>query len=201
MTDRPEQPNRPARPARKEPAPRIYELNVKLMDTQPPVWRRLDVPGNMTFARLHEVLRIAMGWTGQHPHFFRVGKRHLGPVQKLDDPHLLNERKNKLQDHVRKPQSIFHYVYDPENEWTHEIFVEQIRAPGADDPVIPVCLDGKRAAPPEDVEGAIGYQELLAVLADPDDPHHQERRTQVGPDFDPDAFDVDSVNAALAHST
>jgi hypothetical protein len=52
-----------------------------------------------------------------------------------------------------------------------------------------VCLDGKRAGPPEDCGGPWGYAELLEALADPTDERHEELLEWSGP-IDPDDFDA-----------
>jgi hypothetical protein len=43
-----------------------------------------------------------------------------------------------------------------------------------------------------------GYQDLLAILADPGHPEHAEYAEQVDDDFDPDDFAPDIANATLA---
>ena len=53
----------------------IYQLKVTLLSTNPPIWRRLLVPADMTLARLHNVLQTAMGWDDGHVHEFRAGQR------------------------------------------------------------------------------------------------------------------------------
>lgn len=52
----------------------IYQLKVKLKDVRPSVWRRLQVPSDMTFAELHRVLQIAFDWDDDHLHTFYVTK-------------------------------------------------------------------------------------------------------------------------------
>ncbi|HEX2771037.1 MAG TPA: plasmid pRiA4b ORF-3 family protein, partial [Micromonosporaceae bacterium] len=52
----------------------------------------------------------------------------------------------------------------------------------------PLCLDGERACPPEDVGGAYGYRAFLAVLGDPAHPEHHAMRRWVGGTFDPESF-------------
>jgi hypothetical protein len=56
----------------------IYQLKVTLLGTNPPIWRRLLVPANMTLAQLHDVLQAAMGWEDGHMHEFSSGRRRFG---------------------------------------------------------------------------------------------------------------------------
>jgi hypothetical protein len=44
-----------------------------------------------------------------------------------------------------------------------------------------------------------GYEQVLAILADPTHPEHQELLTWIGP-FDPNRFDLEAVNADLVES-
>lgn len=53
------------------------------------------------------------------------------------------------------------------DNWEHEIELEKISEPK---PITfyPVCLDGERAYPPEDVGGVTGYADLLGIIQDPE---------------------------------
>lgn len=53
----------------------IYQIKVTLLDTKPPIWRRLLVPSSLTLAQLHDAVQAAMGWQGGHMHEFRAGQR------------------------------------------------------------------------------------------------------------------------------
>jgi hypothetical protein len=55
-----------------EPA-KGYQLKVTLMETDPPIWRRLSVAGDTTLRRLDRVIQTAMGWTNSHLHTFTAG--------------------------------------------------------------------------------------------------------------------------------
>jgi hypothetical protein len=61
----------------------------------------------------------------------------------------------------------------------------------------PVCLDGARACPPEDCGGIPGYGRLLAALADPKDPEHDELAEWAPDGFDPEVFDLVAANRRL----
>ena len=50
-------------PAKAKSAARVplYQIKVTLEHVKPAVWRRLLVPANLSLAKLHRVLQIAMG--------------------------------------------------------------------------------------------------------------------------------------------
>ena len=53
----------------------VYQLKVSLDEIQPPIWRRIQLPGDSSFFKLHFVLQIAMGWTNSHLHEFLIGDK------------------------------------------------------------------------------------------------------------------------------
>jgi len=50
--------------------PGVLRLKVSLTDVSPPVWRRLEVPADLTLAELHDVLQAVFGWDNMHLHAF-----------------------------------------------------------------------------------------------------------------------------------
>jgi len=178
----------------------IYRLKVTLRDIRPPVWRRIEVPGELTLAALHDVLQTAFGWTESHLHQFDVdGALFAVPIadglgwgREVED-----EVRARLCDVVGKRVKKFTYEYDFGDGWEHVIAVEAI-VPAEPGSAYPRCLAGRRAGPPEDCGGPWGYAELLAAVADPDHPDHEDMCDWLGGGSDPGAFDVDAVNASLA---
>jgi len=57
----------------------IYQIRITLVDTKPPIWRRVAVPGGLTLGKLHEVIQIAMGWNDCHLHHFFLQDKALKP--------------------------------------------------------------------------------------------------------------------------
>ena len=88
------------------------------------------------------------------------------------------------------------YLYDPGDGWYHTVLLEKVLEP---EPAmkLPHCLEGKRACPPEDCGGPTGYEDLLAALADPKHPEHEDRVEWLGEPFDPEKFDLKGVNEGL----
>ena len=71
----------PAEPTLR-PAPTIvrgFRVRLDLHGAKPPVWRRLELPGDVTLPRLHDVIQAAMGWTNSHLHRFRTGRDRRSP--------------------------------------------------------------------------------------------------------------------------
>ena len=46
----------------------IYQFKLTLPRVRPPVWRRIEVPAEITLHRLAAALITAMGWHGGHMH-------------------------------------------------------------------------------------------------------------------------------------
>jgi hypothetical protein len=101
-----------------------------------------------------------------------------------------------LEQVVTRPGQRFRYTYDFGDGWDHSIVVEKI-LPAQRGVKYPVCLAGKRACPPEDSGGPWGYEGLLEALRDPHHERHEELTQWAGSDFDPEAFNVNDVNARL----
>jgi hypothetical protein len=49
----------------------------------------------------------------------------------------------------------------------------------------PLCVEGERPCPPEDVDGTRGYREFLRAIADPGHERHEEYVRWLGRRFDP----------------
>jgi Plasmid pRiA4b ORF-3-like protein len=179
--------------------PRVYQLRATLLDIDPPVWRRVQVPASISLRKLHDVMQAAMGWTNSHLHQFEMGARSFGRTDPQVDPppELEDDRKATLSDVAVEPGARIIYEYDFGDGWTHELTVEAIR-PASAAAHSALCLDGARACPPEDCGGPHGYEDdFLAALRDPRHERHEELTEWVGAGFDPDAFHLDAANRRL----
>jgi hypothetical protein len=185
-------------PARKPDESPIYQLKVTLKESKPPIWRRIQVRGSTTLAKLHPILQVVMGWTDSHLHQFIVGGVYYGVPDPEWDMEVKSERRVQLAQVLPQVKNRLVYEYDFGDSWHHEIVVEKILPP-APGMHYPLCLTGKRACPPEDVGGMWGYTEFLEAMRDPKHPDHRMMRDWVGGAFDRDAFDLQVVNQALRY--
>jgi yecA family protein len=179
------------------PSNDIYRIKVTLRNVRPLVWRRIEVPADITLDRLHRVLQSVMGWADYHLHSFQVGQVTYGePDPEPDFPDDTVDELGVRLDRIAGAGDSLVYEYDFGDDWEHRLEIEQVCAADRE-AVYPRCLAGKRACPPEDCGGTGGYAGLLAILADPQHQEYAETREWAGEDFDPEAFDLDAINAAL----
>jgi len=195
----------------------ILKVNLVLKGHQ--VWRRIAVPVHMSFCMLHQTLQAAFGWSDEHLHEFfiyndskvadQLNSNHPAYHKEGFEPilHLVcHEGALEYEGHIemvlekdmRLPEMITEYKhmkyhYDFGDGWQHYIKVEKM----IDDYKYnhPVCLEGSGNTPPENVGGEDGFNEFLAVLADPAHPQHQEMSAWGREHYK--EFDINQVNRGL----
>lgn len=175
---------------------KVYELNISLLGVVPEVWRQVRVADSDTLAQLHDTLQIAMGWTNVHMHMFITeGQKYGIPDEEFPDD-TLDEEKVRLRQVLKEAGDNLLYIYDFGDAWEHRVVLKRILPYDLSQP-LPVCCDGGRACPPEDVGGPPGYDEFLEATADPFHPEHDYMVRWIGGDFSPDLFDLDLTNDLL----
>jgi len=185
---------------RRSSAPaRLYLLHVQLAEIEPPIWRRLAVPGPRTLHALHGILQAAMPWQDYHLYQFEIGgTRYEDPNPDDRDPAVPDPRAFTIDQLDLVQGSQFRYTYDFGDDWHHDVTLEGV-VPLPRDFLRPVCLGGARACPPEDCGGVGGYEELLAALRRPQSAAAREYREWLGRMYDPEELDLAAINVRLGH--
>jgi len=186
-------------PAAKEKSDLTYQIKVTLRGIKPPIWRRLRVPRSIRLVRLHEVLQIAMGWSNSHLHLFeKDGIFYCRPAHfRPDEVSPIDESKTSLKNVLREVGQQIVYRYDFGDNWEHAVVLEEILA-SESATELPICLDGARHCPPEDVGGVSGYEGFLEAIFDSSHEDYQQMLEWAGGRFQPEEFDLQGVNAMLA---
>lgn len=179
----------------------LYQFKITLLGIEPSIWRRIQVQ-DCTLDKLHEHIQTVMGWTNSHLHQFNIEGRRYG------DPELFEENFeewNMVDSTITKISKVlpadgkrfaFEYEYDFGDGWEHEILFEG-HPPLETGKKYPLCLEGERACPPEDVGGIGGYQSFLAKISDP---NHKERKSLLrwcGGKFSPEKFNAVQATKAM----
>jgi hypothetical protein len=166
---------------------RIARLRIELVDIAPVIWRRVEVPLDLTLKGLHDVVQAAMGWQDYHLYAFHVGETTYEDSASFgfDGRRALRARVAKLASLVDRGVKRFTYVYDFGDDWEHLISVEAVEE-GVPSVVYPRFVDGARRGPPEDVGGPPGYLEFLKAATNPRHRRHKEVIAWYGGAYDPD---------------
>ncbi|MDD2247885.1 MAG: plasmid pRiA4b ORF-3 family protein, partial [Proteiniphilum sp.] len=180
---------------RMSPELKICRLKITLRDTNPPVWRRIQVPSSMLLGDLHYLIQYTMGWENAHLHEFEKEE-----VCYTDE---VNEELPSVQyggmmiaDLLKETGDKMIYRYDFGDNWEHDIELEGVTVP-QEGSEYRVCTEGARRCPPEDCGGVHGYQRMLQILDDPDDPEREEYLYWLGGPYDPEAWEFSTVNLSL----
>ncbi len=133
----------------------VYQLKVTLDGIRPSIWRRIQVRRDITLFKLHKILQVVMGWQNYHLHQFVIMGECYSVISIEADmlgDDFKDEKRFSLSRIIPGEKFKFTYEYDFGDGWDHTILVEKILRP-AEELKAPVCLDGKRSAPPEDCGG------------------------------------------------
>lgn len=187
--------------ANKQEPRKMYEIKISLSESNPLIWRRVQVPRDLTLYQLHQVIQTAMGWDDEHLHEFKIGqKRYASSRNEYADfdNSMGNEDIARLNG-VAKPKSKTKiiYTYDFGDSWQHDIQIEcELESDSPERQAR--CVAGENACPPEDSGGLYGYYDKLDTLDDPLDSEYEHTREWLGEDFDPKHFDREVTNRRLS---
>ena len=146
---------------------------------------------------LHDIVQTAMGWFDCHLWEFTIGKQRYGPP--MDEDWGTEPRRDaaevRLRDALKPRKTMIDYLYDMGDSWEHRLTITDIRQ-GEPAVSYPRYVAGEWAAPPEDCGGIPGFYAMLAALADPDHPDHDEVAEWLD-EYDPKEIDELPLKAAL----
>ena len=178
----------------------VCQFLIVLPNTDPLVWRRIQVPETYSFWDLHVAIQDAMGWKDYHLHEFIVVDSKTGRATRIGipDDDMPDERPCRAGWTVPIARFLTYgtdpvrYRYDFGDDWEHTLEFEEL-LPAADGGAYPCCVAGAGACPPEDVGGTHGYAEFLQVIRNARHPEHKAMLQWAGGRFDPHAFNPQSI--------
>lgn len=187
-----------------------FDLRISIQDTEPEIWRRLQLPETVTVPEFHRALQAAFGWEDRHLYGIRCtdvrgeGRVIVGPDQAAEDidaDPASGVALFELLDAQRTGLAEFEYEYDFGDAWTHTV---ELMGPAELPAGTLRCTDGANRGPVEDSGGPYGYRRVIEVLADSGHPEYKDTadwyKLVTGEDpatFTAAAFDASALNARL----
>src|SRR5271170_2622681 len=148
---------------KKSAATTVHTVKASLHGAKPPVWRRLELPSELTLDMVHEVMQIAFAWHGYHLHQFETA---CGAYGRPDDDwgfeEVGDESTVALAQVAAEEKAKIVYVYDFGDDWRHDIVVEKI-IPALPGVAYPRCTGGRGWAPEGDSGGIWAHNEAVAA--------------------------------------
>lgn len=179
----------------------LYRLYLDLLDSQPPIWRRLWLPGTLPLATCHRVFALAIGWQATADYQFKSAL-----PGSTNFPHQgILPTGTTLADWLPHPGDSLIYLHQPSQGWLHKVTLEATASRVTElfssyDPQedwLAHCLEGEGACPPAFCQGVWDYLDLLDRLDGSDDLDYDDLWQRVGYDFDPDRVDLAAINQQL----
>jgi hypothetical protein len=176
----------------------LLHLHIQLNGIKPAIWRAVAVPDWITLKQLHQVIQIAFAWEDCHLYEFQIAGHRYADYDSdwdFDEPAL--KAGKAVLGLCLLGKKAFTYTYDFGDDWVHKITVKK-SIPMIDSAYSSVCLGGARAAPPEDIGGIGGYENMLTILENPDDEEEYGRMQEwLGNDYEPEVFNQSRVDRLL----
>jgi hypothetical protein len=156
------------------PDPAVFRVRIDLDDSVPPIWRTVELRSEMTLDLVHRAIQGAFGWWDYHLYRFALGGDPFAAASELflcDHDYVEGDDGEPavsvyLDETMHEPGDILTYVYDYGDHWALTLRLEAVLPPRPDAPLA-ICVDGDRAAPPEDCGHLLSAEELATVLPEP----------------------------------
>jgi hypothetical protein len=173
-----------------------FHLELILKWSEPPVWRKLSVPGRYRLDQLHGMIQVLFGWENCHLHDFQFGDTRYADLDVMDGFDHEDEMVPLAE--ALGARKSFIYRYDFGDSW--EVHVKVLKRIQGDTDA-PECLDGALAGPPEDCGGIPGFDRLKEVLENPGADEEDLWLLDLVPKgYRPEAFSLEAVNKKLQRS-
>lgn len=157
-----------AKPSATDSFNEIATVRIELRDTDPPIWRAVEVPTSVTLKVLHDIVQAVMGWFDQHLWEFTIAKQRYGLPMDEDwgtEPRF-EAAKVRLRDVLKARRTVIDYLYDFGDSWQLRLVVTGVRQ-GEPGIAYPRYVGGEWNAPPEDCGGIPGFYEALDAWRTP----------------------------------
>ncbi len=146
-----------------------YTLRIELKDSNPQVWRELEVPSSISLSSLAQAILLAMGWDEDHLHqFIGKGKNYYSTSQNQpDSPFSQGDKDGSrygISHLLQKEGDSTVFEYDYGDSWRHVVKLKKVDEYAAGEQKTVQLTGGANACPPDDCGGIYRYNHLVELM-------------------------------------
>ncbi len=178
-------------------------LRIELENSEPLIWRELEVPSNLCLTSLAQAILLAFGWNEDHLHqFLESRKNHyatsLNELSGTLYPGTKDGSRYGVSHLLKKQGDSVLFEYDYGDSWYHKVKLKSV-ADYADYETKAVRLiGGANACPPDDCGGIYRYRHLVELMQKkPQSSELSEFYDWMGCKWDPEFFPMDETAKAV----
>lgn len=178
-------------------------LRIELENSEPLIWRELEVPSSLCLTSLAQAILLAFGWNEDHLHqFLESRKNHYATsINELGGtlyPGTKDGSRYGVSHLLKKQGDSVLFEYDYGDSWYHKVKLKSV-ADYADYETKAVRLiGGANACPPDDCGGIYRYRHLVELMQKkPQSSELSEFYDWMGCKWDPEFFPMDETVKAV----
>jgi hypothetical protein len=173
---------------------KYFRLSIIVSDSNPQIIRILQIASDAFFIDLHECIMVLMDWTDKKVFSFRTVNLIISDTEIMTNADA-DVFETRLSEYLIEEGLVIEYVYgDEQSNWEFEIVLSEIVSIEEAN-LIPICLDGKMSAAPEDLPDIAFYNELVEIYFKENHERHDEAHQKLK--NDPYLFDIEAINIEL----
>ena len=143
------------------------------------VWRRIMVPEMTSLEELHRIIQNVFMW--KNSQMFQFSGENI-----LD---------NRITMAELGDQGLIEFLYEYGTKWTVKIILISRNTVTVENPIR--CVAGAGASPPETIGGPLRFRRFITALSANNGADRQGANHELGENFKPDDFDLESCNRGL----
>lgn len=180
-----------------------YTLRIELKNSNPLVWRELEVPSSLCLSSLATAILLAMGWDEDHLHQFK-GKGRDCYSTSVNDPgdSFFSQTKDGsrygISHLLQKKGDSTMFEYDFGDSWYHTVKLKEVGEYADGEAKSVKLTGGANACPPDDCGGIHRYNYLVELMQNkPRSRELSEFYDWMGCKWDPEYFPMKEAAKAV----
>jgi hypothetical protein len=189
----------------------IYQFEIVISGSDPPIWRQVQIQGNTTMEQFHAIVEASFGWYDSSLHEFVFGSIMTGTDP--DRPHLgpdivFADEAETCIGHldISEGEEMLGELMYGSTGWDLHIVLEK-KLQRDDEVEYPLCIDAGMAAPPSHIGTMCRYYKMIRVIRDYSHPSYKHFYEVMdgflmdGGTWDPEAVDLEKINEEMRRRT